>query len=99
MDTARAEVDYDPEKYEYFTATTTVEARTLDLTDQQVLDRLGVDKEDLILTMDDIPNPYEITQQIGDIAKNLGYEAILYSSAKTGGRGRSIVILSEELIK
>ena len=87
MDTARAEVDYIQDYPDaYITATTTVEARTLDLTDQQVLDRIGVAEDALMKDPDRISNAYEQTQQIGDIAKNLGYEAIIYPSFKTGGK-------------
>ncbi len=98
LETSRVEVDFNPNNEAGFiTGTKTYEVVTLDLTNPEIRRRIGVTERNLIeLTVDD-SNAYELTQQIGDIAKNLGYEAIVYPSASTKGRGKAIVVLKEEL--
>ena len=99
LETSRAEVSFSPKESEdLITATQIIEAKTLDLTDAEVRGRLGILEDELKILRRNNPRAYEKTQQIGDIAKNLGYEAIVYPSIRKD-RGKNIVILKEELLK
>ena len=85
-------MDFDPEIAEdHITATKTYRLRALDLTDETVRSEIGVTREEITLDTDKHSNAYEKTQQIGNIAKDLGYEAIVYPSQKRLD-GKAIVI-------
>ena len=93
-------MDFDPEIAEdHITATKTYRLRALDLTDETVRSEIGVTREEITIRGNNKnPNAYEKTQKIGDIAKNLGYDAVVYPSAEKEG-GEAIVIFDKGLIK
>jgi hypothetical protein len=55
--------------------------RVLDLTDKSTLEKLGLHEGDLILKKEKLANAYDIPQQIGNIAQEMGFEGILVESA------------------
>lgn len=57
--------------------------RVLDLTKQETRDLLGIRSRQILLT--DGPNKYKLTHQLGNIAKNKGYQAILAPAARSNG--------------
>ena len=69
-----------------------VTGKTLDLTDAGVIARLGIDRRRLLA------RDYEYTQQLGNVAKNLGYDVVIYSSAAADGAS-SVVVLRRELVQ
>ncbi len=65
----------------------------LDLTNERTLRQLGVSRGDIINTRND-EYYYEITHQIGSIARDLGFQAIRAPSARTKGYvGTNLIIL------
>ncbi len=99
LETSRAEVDFEPHLAENFIHDTkNFHVKALDLTDQSVLNRLGLTKDEIKLDRNEVLNAYEQTQQIGDIAEHLGFEAIVYPSSKRDG-GKAIVIFKEGILQ
>lgn len=79
QDTALAELD--ATGGEIISGTKTVELKnTLDLTDPKVLDELGITPDQIKASSD-----YEITQVIGDIARQNGFDSIVFKSSKLDG--------------
>jgi len=66
--------------------------RVLDLTDSEVLSHLGVSPAALVADSDDFVRAYEITHQIGDIARRHGFEALKAKSAAVGGADNVILL-------
>ena len=77
----------------WYTATFTVELkRVLDLTDQKVLDRLGVTTADLVQPK---PGGYRLPQEIAEEARANGFEAVLAPTARPGMSGKNLVVFLE----
>jgi len=77
----------------WFTATFTVELkRVLDLTDPEVLNRLGVTPADLVQPK---PVGYRLPQEIAEKARANGFEAILAPTARPGMSGKNLVVFLE----
>ncbi len=99
LETSRAEVNFNPAIPENFIHDTkNFHLKALDLADQSVLNRLSLTKDKINLDRDKLPDAYEQTQQIGDIAEHLGFEAIIYPSSKKNG-GTAIVIFKEGVLQ
>ncbi len=64
----------------------------LDLTDPEVLKQLGVDEEDLFRNLDSFPDAYDLTQVLGDLARENGFDSIIFRSAEHKN-GRNIILL------
>jgi hypothetical protein len=65
--------------------------KVLDLTDLSVLDKLGIKLSDLVMKSKS-PDAYRVTQEIGEIAQSLGFDALKVRSAEYK-KGINIVIL------
>jgi polyhydroxyalkanoate synthesis regulator phasin len=66
----------------------------LDLTKPGTLEQLGL-SEDLVRTSIEVSSQaYEITQQIGDLARKLGFDAVIFHSAEVTG-AKNIVIFNK----
>ena len=104
IDTAKAEV-FDKElsaqevnrllqeKHIVGTETHTLD-KVLDLTDESVLERIGVEAGEITKKVsEDVPKKeaYELTQQIGNIARNAGFDGILFVSSQIDD-GHALVI-------
>ena len=77
----------------WYTATFTVELkRVLDLTDPEVLSRLGITPADLVQPK---PVGYRLPQEIAEQARAIGFEAILAPTARPGMSGKNLVVFLE----
>jgi RES domain-containing protein len=77
----------------WYTATFTVELkRVLDLTDPEVLSRLGVTPADLVQPK---PVGYWLPQEIAKEARANSFEAILAPTARPGMSGKNLVVFLE----
>jgi filamentous hemagglutinin len=60
--------------------------KILDLTDETVVERIGISPADILKAKTDGVTPYAVPQIIGELAKKHGFDAILTpSAAKPGG--------------
>lgn len=92
--TARAEVQhyddsfgYDTDKRKYKYKDIKIE-NVLDLTDPKVREKLGVTVDDLVVTG---PGQYDVTHEIGRLAEEAGFNAVLAPSARNSGGDNLIV--------
>lgn len=77
----------------WHTATFTVELKhVLDLTDPDVLKRLGITPADLVQPK---PVGYRLPQEIAKEARANGFEAILAPNARPGMSGKNLVVFLE----
>jgi hypothetical protein len=56
--------------------------KILDLTDASVRQKLGINLDSIVKSYSRDPLAYELTQQIGDLAKKYGFDAIKLPSAE-----------------
>jgi len=88
---ARAEIGIGATE-RYHVVERVVIGRTLDLTDDGVRAGLEINRARLMI------EDYEYTQQLGNVAKNLGYDVIVFPSAAADGAS-SVVVLRAELLQ
>jgi hypothetical protein len=72
--------------------------KVLDLTDENNLKVLGIDKNTLVLEVDDSVFAYRQTQIIGDLARKKGFEGIIYKPSLKNGKetvSKNIIILRD----
>jgi RES domain-containing protein len=82
-------------QYAWYTATFSVELKhVLDLTDPEVLSRLGVTPADLVQPK---PGGYRLPQEIAARARANGFEAILAPTARPGMSGKNLVVFLDVL--
>jgi hypothetical protein len=65
----------------------------LDLTDRNVRNQLGLNSSELLIQIEDFSDAHRMTQEIGEIAQSLGFDALKVRSAQYE-KGINIVILS-----
>jgi RES domain-containing protein len=68
--------------------------RVLDLTDPKVRNELGINGFDLMKDTKKYKDAYEITHQLGSIAKKKGFDGLKVDSAVSGG-GKNLVIFGD----
>jgi RES domain-containing protein len=71
--------------------------KVLDLTDEQVLEELGIRREELLQDTGDRERDYRLTRRIARLARAAGFEALQVPSVTS--RGNNLVIFMENLSK
>ncbi len=69
--------------------------RVLDLTDEQILEELGIRKAELLQDTGDRQRDYRLPRRIGRLARALGFEALKVPSVTS--QGNNLVIFPENL--
>jgi RES domain-containing protein len=69
--------------------------KTLDLTDDKILEQLGINKKDLLRDMGDEAYDYKVTRNIARRVRREGIEGLIVPSVT--GKGKNLVIFMENI--